>query len=316
MRLLNRHFGGITLQQITPERIRRFMRDRLEAGVSNGTVNRSRAYLSSILSSAIDAGIWAGPNPCLKGVIGRVRPFREAPPRETYLTPDEAERLLDACEPQMFRVLITLAIHSGLRRGELLGLLWSEIRNGCVHLPASQRKSGMGRVVPLTIAAQAALASLDRSPATDLVFHRDDGRPFTDLRPLWQRACERAGLTGFRVHDLRHAAISFAVQRGIDDFRLMKVAGHAALVTSQRYMAASPAHVAEARRFLGPPPAEPRGSEVATPPPEDAPGCDTMPRRRGTEAHRGWCPARTSNPLGAGETRTRLTRIGLFPEIA
>src|SRR5207249_2321226 len=45
VRLLLRHFGGMTLQQITADSIRRFMRERLEAGATNGTVNRSRAYL-------------------------------------------------------------------------------------------------------------------------------------------------------------------------------------------------------------------------------------------------------------------------------
>jgi len=62
--------------------------------------------------------------------------------------------------------------------------------------------------------------------------HDHDGRPLNDLRRAWSRATTSAGLSGLRVHDLRQVAISLAAERGIDAFKLMKVAGHAALATT------------------------------------------------------------------------------------
>src|SRR2546422_357269 len=237
VRLLKIHFSGQALAQIDGAAIRDFMQRRRAEGASNGTINRGRALLSSIFSFALDNGLLAGPHPLLRGTPGRVKPLREAPPRERYLSAEEAFRLILTCTSPL-RELVLLAIHTGLRKGELLTLRWTDVRDGCIHLRAEVCKSGRSRIVPLTNAAEDALESLERNGG--FVFHHRVGSPLRDLRRAWTRACKRAGLSGLRIHDLRHVALSFAADRGIDAFRLMKVAGHAALSTTQRYLASSP----------------------------------------------------------------------------
>jgi len=121
VRNLKIYFGGQPIAQIDGAAIRGFMAKRRAEGASNGTINRGRAVLSSIFSFALDNGLLAGPHPLLRGTPGRVKPLREAPPRERYLSPEEAFRLILACTSP-FKELVLLAIHTGLRKGELLTL--------------------------------------------------------------------------------------------------------------------------------------------------------------------------------------------------
>jgi len=281
VRLLLRPFGGMTLQQITPDAIRRFMRERLDAGATNGTVNRSRAYLSSILSFAIDAGIWCGPNPCLKGSLGRVKPLREAAPRERFLSPDEAETLLRAA-PSPLREILIIALRTGLRRGELLSLRWCDVVDGFIRLRAEICKSGKARLVPI----DAVVAEILQRLRPAYAFPEERIFPFSGetLRVLWDRARKATGLGDVRFHDTRRTFGSWASARGASLLLIQRLLGHSsATITAAHYVHTDRAALAEATRFFGPPEAQPTvdgGILVATPLPQDAADRDTMARSR------------------------------------
>jgi integrase len=68
--------------------------------------------------------------------------------RDSLLTVEEAGRLLGACLPHLYPIVLC-ALDTGMRKSEILGLRWSEIRDGMIHIPASRTKTGKARKVPI-----------------------------------------------------------------------------------------------------------------------------------------------------------------------
>src|SRR5207244_11926836 len=121
--------GNKTMDEISPILIEKYKRDRRLSKTVRGTdrapstVNRELELLSKIFSLAIDQGL-AIQNPCQK-----VKRFREDNERNRYLSDEEEPRLLSMLTgPRAsLRPLVVLAIHTGMRRGELLSLRWASV---------------------------------------------------------------------------------------------------------------------------------------------------------------------------------------------
>ena len=118
-----------------------------------------------------------------------------------------------------------------MRRGELLGLLWDnvDLERRTAFLPVT--KNGESRGVPLSSRAVAVLRGL---PAAS------NGRVFGELTPLalrlsFNRATRRAGITGLRLHDLRHEATSRFFEKGLNVMEVASVTGHKTLQMLKRY---------------------------------------------------------------------------------
>ena len=129
------------------------------------------------------------------------------------------------------RICVALAIETGMRRGELLGLLWDnvDLERRTAFLPVT--KNGESRGVPLSSRAVAVLRGL---PAAS------NGRVFGELTPLalrlsFNRATRRAGITGLRLHDLRHEATSRFFEKGLNVMEVASVTGHKTLQMLKRY---------------------------------------------------------------------------------
>ncbi|HBH18293.1 MAG TPA: hypothetical protein DDX14_05035, partial [Cyanobacteria bacterium UBA9579] len=95
--------------------------------IKPATINREIEVLRKMFNIAIDNG-WAIENPCSSR---KIRPFREDNKKERYLEPEEENRLLNACtgEYEYMRPIVVCALHTGMRRGEILNLKWD-----CVDL--------------------------------------------------------------------------------------------------------------------------------------------------------------------------------------
>ena len=129
--------------------------------------------------------------------------------RKRRLEDGEEERLLAACDrgrTPLLKQLVVLAIETGMRRGELLGLRWEHVHlaKRIVHLPLT--KNGESRDVPLSRRATDTLTALSKHkrPNIDLVF------PMTgnSVRLAFERLRTRAKMPDFHFHDLRHEAIT------------------------------------------------------------------------------------------------------------
>ena len=133
--------------------------------------------------------------------------------------------------------IIRLLCLTGARVGEILSLKWAylDLDMGLAHLPDS--KSG-AKIIHLSKQAVAVLAGVPKY--SEWVFPGRGVDHVTDIQHSWRIVCEKAKLTDWRIHDLRHAFASMAVNSGHSLPQIGALLGHAQSTTTQRY-----AHVAE-----------------------------------------------------------------------
>ncbi len=117
-------------------------------------------------------------------------------------------REAEATRGRYLAAIVTVALNTGMRKGEILGLTWDRVdfSRGVVLL--ERTKSGRRREVPMNAATDAALARLPRPGDGGLVFRKADGAAWGSIRTAFERAVRAAGLEDFRFHDLRHNAES------------------------------------------------------------------------------------------------------------
>ncbi len=241
---------GSLLGEIQPREIQAWTAERAKGGASGATINRNLNLISGLYRWAIRCG-HVDENP-----VRKVERFSErGRARETYLTAEESRALVEACAPGTRDVVLT-ALHTGMRRGELLALRWRRVdlvRKELV-VEAATEKAGRGRVVPMTDALHARLAELrSEHPRAldggDPVFVLADGGEVTSkvLRSGFERAvrrCEGIPLEKrdrVTFHCLRHTAASLMVAEGVPLFDVAKILGHSTLAVTMRYAHFAPA---------------------------------------------------------------------------
>ena len=142
--------------------------------------------------------------------------------------------------------LISLEIQTGMRRGELLSLRWSDVDLSTRTARLTKTKNGHPRTVPLTPTALDVLGSLKRTD--ELVFPVTP----TAVRLAWGRLRRRAGLDDLRLHDLRHEAISRFFELGLSVPEVALISGHRDPRMLSRYTHLGPENVAEKLARLSP----------------------------------------------------------------
>ena len=232
-------FGERMLSQIGTREIARFQAKRATE-VSPATVNRDLAVMKCMFSKAVEWGN-AAHNP-----VKRVKMLRETGQRERFLTPEQAETLLSKCSGWL-RPMVTVALHTGMRRGELLGLTWRDVdsRAACIVLDPEGTKSGHGRKIPMNATVRGELDRLrGERPVRGLDAHvfrgPQGGNPDMTARREFPKAVRKAKLGRFRFHDLRHSHASFLVQAGVPLNTVRDLLGHRSLAMTLRYAHLSP----------------------------------------------------------------------------
>jgi len=208
-------------------------------GTTPATCNRYLAALSHVFTIAEKDWGWIDANPCR-----RVRRLTEPRGRVRFLSDAERERLLGVCRQSRdarLYPLVVLAIATGARQAELIGLRWSDIdlqrRSAILH----KTKNGERRSLPLTGLALELLRDLAaaRPVGGDHVFPGRRRKPAFPRR-AWEVATAAAGLEDFRFHDLRHSCASYLAMSGASAPEIAAVLGHKTLAMVKRY-----AHLAE-----------------------------------------------------------------------
>ncbi|MDK9556667.1 site-specific integrase [Marinobacter sp. M216] len=207
---------------------------------SEATVNRYLASLSPVLEAASEEWGWIQDNPCRK-----IRRGREAKGRTQFLSDNERTRLLEACTqakdtPELL-IIVLLAITTGGRKGEIVGLRWRDVDLKRRRITFVDTKNGDSRTVPLAGPAFTALqdwAKIRPIDDTSLVFpgrtEKTQDKPL-DFQRSWQTALQRAQLNDFRFHDLRHTAASYLAMNGAGLREIADLLGHKTLAMVQRY---------------------------------------------------------------------------------
>jgi len=173
-----------------------------------------------------------------KNPVMAVERLQEHNVRDHVLSLEEFQRLLDAA-PNYLRPILLLAHDTGMRRGEILNLRWSQVdlKHGFIHLGGLDTKTQEGRLVPLNDRLTNALKDVMHSAircASGHVFHRQ-GTPIKDVREAFVAACRKAAIVDFRFHDLRHTAVTNMRRSSIDHLTIMKISGHKTLEVFLRY---------------------------------------------------------------------------------
>ncbi len=257
-RILEKEFtiafgAGLPIRQLSAEKIARWEERRITQ-VSPNTVRNQMAVLRHMLRLACRKWEYLDRVPEIelpKAARGRTR----------YLDQGEIRQLLAACAKSKNKhlpVIVTLAIHTGMRRGEILNLKWERVQLDQDNLGTNARivlydtKNGEPRGVPLSTKAIAALASLEPDPTKmeGSVFRRKNGEDWGQIRGGFQKAVQRAGLLNFRFHDLRHTAASHLAMRGRPLREIGEILGHKSTGMTLRYAHLSPAHLRTAVESL------------------------------------------------------------------
>jgi integrase len=205
-------------------------------------VNRYLGALSHAFSIAVKEWGWLEDSPMRK-----VSKPREPRGRVRFLSDEERTRLLDACQGShnpYLSAIVTLALATGARRGELLGLRWPDVDLRRGTLTFHQTKNRERRAVPLTGQALALMCehAKVRRLDTALVFPNPTGTKPATIRAAWEGAVEHADIKDFRFHDLRHSAASYLAMSGASLAEIAEVLGHKTLAMVKRYAHLSEAH--------------------------------------------------------------------------
>lgn len=239
--------GKRQLDQIKLADIERFRTRRLKAGTAATTLNRQVGALKAALQKALDWEL-IETHP-----LARLKPLKvDKRGVVRYLDTQETQRLLHTLEDAnpWLRALVTVALNTGLRRGELLALQWSDIdfKRRMLVVHGSGAKSGQTRHVPLNSTAVDALKRWrgDIVPMKTLpVFGQ------REFKKAWASVLKRAGIEDFRFHDCRHTFASNLVSAGVPLNTVRELLGHAKAEMTLIYAHLAPDTMKSAVELIG-----------------------------------------------------------------
>jgi len=241
-RHLQEFFAGLSMVAIGRGEIGEYRRRRAVEGAADGTVRRELGLLSRAVNYARREWGWEITNP----VSGRLPP--PPPGRLRWLRREEYERLLKAARANprapWLADFIEFAVHTGMRRGEILGLEWRRVDLGerVAYLNPEHQKGRRYNAVPLNDRAVAILrkrfAARER-PKARYVFEYRKHR-IASLKTSFGRARAAAGLEDVTIHDLRHTCGAWLVQAGVPIRTVAEVLRHRDIATTMRYAHLAP----------------------------------------------------------------------------
>jgi integrase len=257
--------GTIQLQKLSRPRIQQFVSKLRDRRREDGRPMQPRSirYIVALLKQALeDAVKWQmlSSNPCTGVVLPRME---EAEMK--VLDSDQAQALLRFVQGDRLEGIISLALATGMRQGELLGLKWSDIDfeqktltvqrtvyqlKGETAKESSPKTKGSRRTIRVASFAMEALKRHRQKQLEirlqagqqwqnkDLVFCRADGThtPAGSLQYQFHRLLERAGLPDIRFHDLRHSCATLLLKMGVDVKVIQSILGHTSLTMTMRYL--------------------------------------------------------------------------------
>ncbi len=231
LRDLEKEFETKTIQEITAWQIEKWKARKKET-VKPASVNREIATLKHLFTKAVEWGK-VKENPAkkvklLKGEVKRVR----------YLMPDEVQKLISNCADHL-EPIATVAVHTGMRKGELLGLKWDQVNFEQGIITLLDTKNGERRDIPMNETVKALLMGLERKGPHVFL---NDGFPLKYIDKSFATAIKKSGIKDFRFHDLRHTFASNLVMAGVELNDVRELLGHKDMKMTLRYAHLSPKH--------------------------------------------------------------------------
>ena len=232
---LNSSFGGRYLYEITSLDMENYKRKRMEEKAMPGTIDKELQCLKHIFVKAKEWGK-IKENPAVK-----VKLLRIDNTRLRYLEEEEIKKLVNACSEHL-KPIVIVALLTGMRRGEVLGLKWRDIDFNQRVIYLLNTKNGEKRAVYMDEIVYTTLIGVKRREDSPYVFCKKDGKPYGNLRRSFANALEKAGIKDFHFHDLRHSYGSQLAMKGYPLQAIQKLMGHKSIRMTQRYAHLSPSY--------------------------------------------------------------------------
>lgn len=233
-------FGEMRLDAITTADIDSFSRAERARGLKAKSVNNSLAILRKCLVTAVD---WE-----VIDKLPRVKFLKTVPPETKIAEEEHVRKILFACAPIPWRVLVLTTWRTGLRINELIALEWSAVdlnkatlivRLGQWRGQVGTPKNNRFRVVPLATDVVEALRRLPRTHAR-VFTHKGKGLTYDSARWAIKKACRDAGVPHVTFHPLRHTFATELDARGAHPKTIQDLLGHSTLAMTMRYLHSVP----------------------------------------------------------------------------
>jgi integrase len=245
MRQFDERFHGRCLHEITGWLIEKWKSERKEK-CQIGTVNRELALLKHIFAKAVEWKDEKNKIPFLKENPTRgIKRLKGENRRLRYLLPEEVQTLLSNCDGLLggfLKPMVTLALYTGARKGELQGLQWPQVDLGLGIITLLDTKNGERRDIHMGDAVKIALEGLNRK--SDYVFSNRNNKRIDNaaLQLAFKEALRKSQIEDFHFHDLRHTFASNLVMNGIELNDIRELLGHKRMEMTLRYSHLSPKH--------------------------------------------------------------------------
>lgn len=262
--------GHLKLEKLTPQLVKSFYNQKAKDGLSAKTINSIHGVLHKALDNAV---LW---NLASRNVCDVVSPPRLVKPKKQSLTMEQAHRLLESVRGHRLEMLLTLALTTGLRRGEMLALRWADVdlerrtvaiertvdyipRYGYVE---NEQKTAAGRrvvLLPFFVVDMLKQHRIEQLEARlkvgsawedrDLVFTDLSGGYFNPryLEKLMRKVVAEAGVPHITLHGLRHSAATLLLSMSVPLKVIQEILGHSSYsITADIYTDVLPSMQREA----------------------------------------------------------------------
>ncbi len=246
-KLGSKHMGNLS-----PPDVAIFLETMRAQGYALGTCNRALVLLRYGYELAIRWKVMD----VVSNPVKEIKNLRDDNKIERFLSDEQARKLLIAVrqsESPMLEYIVLFLIYTGARKQEVLDAKWQDIDWDKKSWRLPKTKSGKVRHIPLSTNAYEVLVKLrnmllegcwglqlkpiglEPEPNQHIFMNVRTGKPYVSFFYSWNAARVRAGLSDFRVHDLRHSFASFLVNAGRSLYEVQELLGHADIRTTSRY---------------------------------------------------------------------------------
>ena len=238
-KVLEPHFGDLMPEEVDRKRCRAYHKAR--KGRRAGTINKELRTLRTALNWHLNANA----NPAQFEFL----PGDE--PRDRWITKEEFQHLLSCCSSPHLVLFIHLAIATAARKGAILDLTWMQIRWDRNEIWLGRKHNGKKRAtVPMTDSVKKMLEEAKAATETDHVIEYA-GEPVKDVRHAFNRACDKAGISNYHIHDIRHTAAVWMCGDGVEMAKISTYLGHTRIdITMSTYAKYQPGHLQDAAAAL------------------------------------------------------------------
>jgi integrase len=266
---LKQYLGDLPTDLLNVEQVRAYVKARRKKGaggaaaayrkkqreLSDGTLIRELGTLRAAFAWAVRRK-WIASAPYVE------RP-EAPPPRDRWLTRDEAHRLLDSAASPHIRLFVALALYTAARAGAILDLEWEQVDivSGIIALGRGRGRKRRATVPIIAELKLELLRAADAATTHRVIEYR--GRAIASIKQGFRAAARRANLPGVTPHVLRHTAATWMVQRGVPFEMVAKFLGNSKEMVERVYGHHSPEWLRLAADALSRQVAEKTPSQVA-----------------------------------------------------